>query len=140
MNFKYPSRPDVPVMKDLCLTIEGGKTTALVGPSGSGKSTVIQMLERFYDPDSGEITLDGKDLKTINLNSMRQVIGYVGQEPVLFNTTIRENMKFAKADATEEEMIEALKAANAWSFITGKLGEKGIDTHVGASGGQLSGG
>lgn len=78
VNFRYPTRPDVQVMKNLNLTIEAGKTTALVGPSGSGKSTVIQMLERFYDPESGSITLDGVDIKNINLNSMRQIIGYVG--------------------------------------------------------------
>jgi ATP-binding cassette subfamily B (MDR/TAP) protein 1 len=98
------------------------------------------MLERFYDPDAGKVLLDGQDIKEINLVSMRQIMGYVGQEPVLFNTSIRENLKFAKADATEEEMIEALKAANAWTFIQENLGDKGIDTLVGASGGQLSGG
>jgi ATP-binding cassette subfamily B (MDR/TAP) protein 1 len=98
------------------------------------------MLERFYDPDAGKVLIDGQDIKEINLVSMRQIIGYVGQEPVLFNTSIRENLKFAKADATEEEMIEALKAANAWTFIQENLGDKGIDTLVGASGGQLSGG
>ena len=125
-------------MKNLNLVIEGGKTTALVGPSGSGKSTIIQMIERFYNPDSGEILLDGVPIKNINLTSLRQIMGYVGQEPALFNTTIRENMKFAKPDASEEDIIEALKAANAWTFIS-QL-EHGIDTHVGASGGQLSGG
>jgi ATP-binding cassette subfamily B (MDR/TAP) protein 1 len=71
VNFNYPSRPDVQVMKNLNLVIKGGKTTALVGPSGSGKSTVIQMIERFYDPSSGQIMLDGQDIKTVNLNSMR---------------------------------------------------------------------
>ena len=102
VNFRYPSKPELHVMNNLNLTIEGGKTTALVGPSGSGKSTIIQLIERFYDPESGRILLDGKDIKSINLNSMRSIIGYVGQEPVLFNTTIRENLKFARPDATED--------------------------------------
>jgi len=88
-----------------------------VGPSGSGKSTIVQLLERFYDAKSGTVSIDGSDIKTLNLTSLRQCIGYVGQEPALFNTSIRENMQFAKPDATEEEMIEALKAANAWEFI-----------------------
>jgi ABC-type multidrug transport system fused ATPase/permease subunit len=74
-------------------------------------------MERFYDPDSGSICLDGKDFKTLNLRSMRQLIGYVGQEPVLFNTSIKENMLFAKPDATDEQIEKALKDANAWDFI-----------------------
>ena len=99
------------------------------------------MLERFYDPLSGTISLDGQDIKTCNLRSMRHLIGYVSQEPVLFNTSIEQNMRFSKPDATEEEIIDALKAANAWSFISTKLKSSGgIKTEVGASGGQLSGG
>lgn len=105
INFKYPSRPELEVLRNFSCVIEAGKTTALVGPSGSGKSTLIQMIERFYDPDEGTVTLDGKDLKSFNLNSLRRVIGYVSQEPVLFNTTIKENMLFAKPDATDEEII-----------------------------------
>jgi ATP-binding cassette subfamily B (MDR/TAP) protein 1 len=119
---------------------EEGKTTALVGPSGSGKSTIIQLLERFYDPTSGQVTLDGVDIKDINLKSMRQLIGYVGQEPVLFNCSIKQNMLFAKPDATDDEIISALKAANAWDFIVKKMGSQGINVQVGGSGGQLSGG
>ena len=97
------------------------------------------MLERFYDPQEGSIELDGRNIKSLNLTSMRSQIGYVSQEPILFNTSIRENLKFAKPDATEEDMIDALKAANAWSFIKEKFSE-GLDTMVGSGGGQLSGG
>jgi ABC-type multidrug transport system fused ATPase/permease subunit len=88
------------------------------------------LLERFYDPESGTITLDGEDIRNLNLSQMRQNIGYVGQEPVLFNTSIRENMYFAKPDATDKEIEEALKAANAWDFIQESM-DKGIDTNVG---------
>lgn len=93
-----------------------------MGPSGSGKSTVIQMIERFYDPDSGRVLVDGEDIITLNLKSLRMAIGYVGQEPVLFNTSIKENLKFGKADATDEEVLEALRSANALDFITQKMG------------------
>ena len=93
--FKYPSKDEITVLKKFNCVFEAGKTTALVGPSGSGKSTVIQLIERFYDPLDGQVMLDGQDIKTLNLRSMRRLIGYVGQEPVLFNTTIKENMLFA---------------------------------------------
>lgn len=138
--FRYPSAEDHQVLSEFSLEIEAGKTTALVGPSGGGKSTIIQLLERFYDPTSGSIELDGEPLTSLNLRSMRQHMGYVGQEPVLFNTTIRENLLFAQPNATEDEMIEALKAANAWDFIQDKMTEHGLDTVVGATGGKLSGG
>lgn len=117
VEFKYPTRQDHLILKKFSCVFEEGKTTALVGPSGSGKSTIIQLLERFYDTTNGVVELDGVDLRKINLRSMRQLIGYVGQEPVLFNATIKENMLFAKPDATDEEIVSALKAANAWSFI-----------------------
>lgn len=89
----------------------------MVGPSGCGKSTIIQLIERFYNPESGSITLDGIPLDKYDLRQMRQIIGYVGQEPIMFNTTIRQNLLLANPNATEEEMIEALKAANAYNFI-----------------------
>jgi ABC-type multidrug transport system fused ATPase/permease subunit len=92
------------VLKSLNCTFEAGKTTAIVGPSGSGKSTVIQMLERFYNPESGTILFDGQDIKELDLKSVRNFMGYVGQEPILFNTTIKENMLFANRDATDEEI------------------------------------
>ena len=117
MNFTYPSRKELQVLKNFSCVFEAGQTTALVGPSGSGKSTIIQLLERFYDPTDGEISLDKLDTKKINLQHMRRCIGYVGQEPVLFNTTIRENMMFSNPNATEKDIEEALKAANAWDFV-----------------------
>ncbi len=122
------------------MQFEAGKTTALVGPSGSGKSTIIQLVERFYDPDSGSISLDGSDVKDLDLRSMRQFIGYVSQEPILFNTSIRENMLFAKPDASDTEIEQALRDANAWDFIQQKMGSEGINAQVGGSGGKLSGG
>lgn len=138
VNFKYPSRPDLQVLKDFSAVFESGKTTALVGPSGSGKSTIIQLMERFYNPESGMIHVDSTKIEDFDLRNFRQNVGYVGQEPVLFNTSIRENMKFAKPDATDEEIKEALINANAWTFIQ-KI-TTGLDTIVGGSAGSLSGG
>ena len=135
VNFRYPTREELLVLDDFSCVFEEGKTTALVGASGSGKSTIIQLLERFYDPLSGSVMIDGQNLKDLKLEKYRQLVGYVGQEPVLFNTTIKENMLFAKPDATDDEIIEALKAAKAWDFIKKKMSEKGIDTHVGQAGG-----
>ena len=121
VSFSYPSDKNLKVLKDFSCVFKQGTTTAFVGPSGSGKSTIIQLLERFYDPNEGHISIDDIDIRKCNLSSFRHLIGYVGQEPVLLNTTIEENMKFAKPDATTEEIISALKAANAWSFISSKL-------------------
>lgn len=98
----------------------------------------MQLIERFYDPDCGSVEIDGVNIKECNLHWLRENIGYVGQEPVLFATTIRENLKYGKESATEEEMIEALKQANAWIFVS-KLKNK-LDTFVGHGGGQFSGG
>lgn len=105
MDFVYPTRKDIKVLKNFSAVIEAGKTTALVGPSGSGKSTIIQLIERYYNAAAGDVLFDDKDIKELNLTSLRQFIGYVGQEPVLFNCSIRENMLFAKPDATESEII-----------------------------------
>ena len=120
------------------IKFERGKITALVGPSGSGKSTIVQLLERFYDPEEGEVLVDGHNFKDINLRNFRSQVGYVGQEPVLFNQTIRENLLYGNPDATEEQMIQALKNANAMKIIE-KLPD-GLETIVGAGGGQMSGG
>jgi ATP-binding cassette subfamily B (MDR/TAP) protein 1 len=111
----------------------------LVGESGSGKSTVISLLERFYDPDSGRVLLDGVDIKNFRLSWLRQQMGLVGQEPILFNESIRANIAYGKeGDATEDEIIAAANAANAHSFISSL--PNGYDTSVGERGTQLSGG
>ncbi|KAF3580331.1 hypothetical protein DY000_02028311 [Brassica cretica] len=139
VSFKYPSRPDVQIFQDLCLSIRAGKTVALVGESGSGKSTVIALLQRFYDPDSGEITLDGVEIKTLRLKWLRQQTGLVSQEPILFNKTIRANIAYGKGgDASESEIISAAELSNAHGFISGL--QQGYDTMVGERGIQLSGG
>ena len=114
------------------------KKNALVAESGQGKSTIMQLLERFYDVQGGQVLIDGQDIKEINLKSYRSLVGYVGQEPVLFATSIRENLKYGKEDATEEEMIHALKQSNAWEFV--EKTEKRLDTFMGIGGGQFSGG
>lgn len=139
ISFKYPSRPDIQIFRDLNLTIHSGKTVALVGESGSGKSTVIALLQRFYDPDSGEITLDGIEIRQLKLKWLRQQMGLVSQEPVLFNDTIRANIAYGKGgNATEAEIIAAAELANAHRFISGL--QQGYDTIVGERGTQLSGG
>eukprot|EP00980_Cylindrotheca_fusiformis_P004090 scaffold883_cov110-Cylindrotheca_fusiformis.AAC.1 len=138
VNFVYPTRKDTQVFQDFNLTIPAGKTVALVGPSGSGKSTSVQLIERFYDPTSGTISLDGNDLRDLNVEWLRSHIGLVSQEPKLFATTIRKNIAMAKPDATEEEIIDAARRANAHDFIMTL--QNGYDTQVGDSGAQLSGG
>ncbi|CAK9152838.1 unnamed protein product [Ilex paraguariensis] len=139
ISFRYPTRPDVQILRDLCLTIHSGQTVALVGESGSGKSTVISLLQRFYDPDSGHITLDGTEIQKLQLRWLRQQMGLVSQEPVLFNDTIRANIAYGKeGNATEAEIISASELANAHKFISGL--QQGYDTVVGERGIQLSGG
>lgn len=138
VKFSYPSRPDLEVLKGIDMTIKPGETVAFVGPSGCGKSTIIQLLQRFYDVDSGEIKIDEHDVKNINVKSLRSIIGIVKQEPTLFATTIEENIRFGKEDATRAEIEAALQAANAISFVN-KF-DKGLDTQVGDKGGHLSGG
>ncbi|XP_056163005.1 ABC transporter B family member 21-like isoform X3 [Syzygium oleosum] len=139
ISFKYPSRPDIQIFKDLSLTIHSGKTVALVGESGSGKSTVIALLQRFYDPDSGHITLDGIKIQKLQLKWFRQQMGLVRQELVLFNDTIRANIACGKdGEATEAEILTASELANAHKFISSL--QQGYDTLVGERGVQLSGG
>ena len=138
VSFNYPSRKDVTILSDLSLEIQRGQTVALVGPSGCGKSTCIQLVQRLYDPDSGTVSLDGRDVKQLNVNWLRRHIGVVGQEPVLFDCTIKENIRYARPEATEDEIITACKEANAYDFIS-NLPQK-LDTMVGEGGAQLSGG
>ncbi|XP_066306871.1 ABC transporter B family member 9-like [Miscanthus floridulus] len=139
VSFKYPSRPDIQIFSDFTLHIPSGKTLALVGESGSGKSTVISLLERFYNPDSGTISLDGVEIKSLKVTWLRDQMGLVGQEPILFNDTIRANIAYGKhGEVTEEELIEVAKAANAHEFVSSL--PQGYDTTVGERGVQLSGG
>ncbi|CAI0375867.1 unnamed protein product, partial [Linum tenue] len=139
IHFSYPSRPGVEIFRDLSLAIHSNKTVALVGESGSGKSTVIALLQRFYDPDSGSITLDGVDIQTLRVKWLRQQMGLVSQEPVLFNDTVRANIAYGKqGNATESEILSASGLANAHNFISSL--QQGYDTIVGERGIQLSGG
>jgi ATP-binding cassette subfamily B (MDR/TAP) protein 1 len=117
VTFSYPTKQDQKILKNFSCTIEPGKTTAIVGSSGSGKSTLIQLIERFYDPEEGEVFIDGINMKDINLRSFRRKVGYVGQEPVLFNMTIKDNLLFGEPSATEDDIYQALKSANAFKFV-----------------------
>ncbi|KAL7551139.1 hypothetical protein ACHAWF_014339 [Thalassiosira exigua] len=136
--FAYPTRPKDLILDGFNLKIEAGKTVALVGPSGGGKSTTIGLIERMYDPISGTVKLDGVDLKDLNVSHLRSQIGYVGQEPVLFATTIEENIRFGKPGATMAEITDAARRANAHSFI--ESFPDGYSTRVGHKGSFLSGG
>lgn len=139
VGFKYPSRPDSTVLENVSFKIRPCRVVALCGLSGSGKSTIASLIERFYDPVFGKITLDGHDLRDLDPSWLRErVIGYINQEPVLFNTSIIENIRYGKPDATDEEIIEAAKYANADDFIQRFPG--GYDTVVGERGASLSGG
>jgi ABC-type multidrug transport system fused ATPase/permease subunit len=119
VSFAYPTRSDMLVLKEFDLHLTPGKVVALVGRSGSGKSTVAQLLMRFYDPRSGEIAMDGQPLQALDLNWLREQIGAVSQEPVLFATTIAENIRYGRPSATQAEIEAAAKAANAHEFIVG---------------------
>ncbi|NXR41905.1 MDR1 protein, partial [Zosterops hypoxanthus] len=136
--FNYPSRPDVEILKGLNLKINSGQTVALVGGSGCGKSTTVQLIQRFYDPKEGMVTIDGQDIRTLNVRYLREVIGVVNQEPVLFATTIAENIRYGREDVTMEDIEKATKEANAYDFIM-RLPNK-FETVVGERGAQLSGG
>ncbi|KAK2720057.1 hypothetical protein QYM36_004086, partial [Artemia franciscana] len=118
IHFNYPSRPDVKILKGLNIEIEPGQTVALVGSSGCGKSTCIQLVQRFYDVESGKITIDGRDIRDLHVGWLRGHIGVVGQEPVLFGTSIKENIRYGKVGVGDEAIIRAAKEANAHDFIT----------------------
>ena len=115
--FRYPARPELEIFSGFSLQVPSGKTAALVGQSGSGKSTVISLIERFYDPDAGEVLIDGVDLRKLQLKWIREKIGLVSQEPVLFATTIKENIAYGKENATDKEIRTATELANAAKFI-----------------------
>ena len=136
VEFSYD--PSKKILKDINFTLNAGKSIAIVGPSGSGKSTIVNLIPRLYDVDSGSVTFDGIDVRKLDLEFLRNQVGVVSQETYLFNGTIRDNLLYAKPDATEEDMIEALKKANIWDFVDKQ--PKGIDTEVGNRGLKLSGG
>lgn len=136
VDFCYPTRPEVLVLSNFSLKVSGGQTVAVVGVSGSGKSTIISLIERFYDPVAGQVSLDGRDLKSYNLRWLRNHLGLVQQEPIIFSTTIRENIIYARHNASEAEMKEAARIANAHHFISSL--PHGYDTHVGMRGVDLT--
>ena len=139
LRFTYPTRPEQEIVKGINLTFTPGQKVALVGESGCGKSTIMQLVERFYDASEGAVKFDGVNIKDYNLKWLRQQIGYVGQEPVLFNTTVRENMLIGNSNASDDQIVDALKKAKAYDFLF-QNGDKGLDTMVGSSGSKLSGG
>ena len=138
VHFAYPTRPENPIFSGLSLSVQQGETLALVGMSGGGKSSVIQLIERFYDPDIGAVEFEGIDIKELNVAWLRNQMGLVSQEPVLFNGTIRENLQYGLPSASVAEMEEACRLANAHDFIS-SFPDK-YDTNVGSQGTQMSGG
>ncbi len=138
VGFAYPTRPDVPVLRELSLVLEAGEAVALVGPSGGGKSTIAALISRFYDPDAGRVLLDGVPLTELDPSWLREQIGVVAQEPILFSTSIAENIRYGRPQASLEEVHAAARAANAAGFIEDF--PDGYATAVGERGVQLSGG
>ncbi|MBO3271870.1 ATP-binding cassette domain-containing protein [Hymenobacter sp. NBH84] len=136
--FRYPTRPDLAVLKDISFDIQAGEKVALVGPSGAGKSTIVQLLMQFYELSGGKILIDGRDAALLDLTELRRHIGIVPQETILFGGTIRENIAYGDTSATDAEIIRAAKQANAWMFI--ESFPEGLDTLVGERGIKLSGG
>ena len=135
INFRYETEN---VLKDFSLEVNKGQTVALVGQSGSGKSTIANLLTRFYDVNEGKITIDSTEIKDLKLHSLREMIGLVTQDSILFNDTIKANIALGKDNATDDEIIEALKIANAYEFVNDL--PNGIHTNIGDSGNKLSGG
>uniref|UniRef100_A0A8C8FDU0 ATP-binding cassette, sub-family B (MDR/TAP), member 4 n=1 Tax=Oncorhynchus tshawytscha TaxID=74940 RepID=A0A8C8FDU0_ONCTS len=138
IHFTYPSRPSVKVLNGMSLSVRSGQTIALVGSSGCGKSTTVQLLQRFYDPQDGSVCVDGHDVRSLNVRFLREMIGVVSQEPILFATTIAENIRYGRPDVTHQEIEQAAREANAYDFIM-TLPDK-FETLVGDRGTQMSGG
>ncbi len=138
VSFNYPSRPDQAALREVSFTVSPGETVALVGPSGAGKSTIIQLLERFYDPQSGRISIDGLGLAQMRRSDFRREIALVPQDPVIFAASARDNIGFGRPGATEDEIIAAARAAAAHGFLSAL--PQGYDTYVGERGLMLSGG
>lgn len=138
VDFYYPSKPERKIIHSFTHLFKSGTSTAIVGETGSGKSTIITLIERLYDTSNGVVTIDDEPIKNINLEYLRSMIGYVQQEPILFNTSIRENIIFGRENVSEEEILEACKKAYVTDFL--KNLEHGLDTKVGLKGSKLSGG
>ncbi|MFD0911581.1 ABC transporter transmembrane domain-containing protein [Ruegeria arenilitoris] len=138
VTFRYPARPDVLALDDLSLTVNPGETVAFVGPSGAGKTTVIQLIQRFYDPEAGQVSLDGIDLRDMRRADFRQHMALVPQDPVIFAASARENIRFGRLDASDAEVEAAARAAAAHDFISAL--PEGYDSFVGERGVMLSGG
>ena len=138
VTFRYPTRPETRALHDVTLRVAPGETVALVGPSGAGKSTVIQLLQRFYDPDEGRVTLGGTDLRDMDRVDFRRKIALVPQDPVIFAASARDNIRFGDPDATDAQVEAAARAAAAHDFLTAL--PQGYDTYVGERGVMLSGG
>jgi ATP-binding cassette, subfamily B, bacterial len=138
VNFRYPSRPETAALCGVTFTVKPGETVALVGPSGAGKTTIFQLLMRFFDPESGQITLDGVDLKSLRREDFRQSFAMVPQDPVIFAESARENIRFGRPDATDAEVEDAARAAAAHDFLSAL--PQGYDSFVGERGVMLSGG
>lgn len=136
--FHYPSRPDAPALSDISFTVKPGETVALVGPSGAGKSTILQLLQRFYEPQSGSITVENIPIETLHLNALRSEMGLVPQDAVIFSTSIEENIRFGRVEATDAEIEKAADLAAASEFINAL--PDGMQTYVGEKGIRLSGG
>jgi len=138
ISFFYPSRPNIAALDTLSLKVKSGETIALVGPSGAGKSTIFQLLMRFFDPTSGRIMLDGKPISSLKREEFRKHLSIVTQDPVIFGTSAMENIRFGRPDASDEEVIEAAKAAAAHNFL--EMLPDGYESFVGEQGVMLSGG
>ena len=138
VGFHYPTRPDTAALEDFSLTVQPGETVALVGPSGAGKSTVFQLLLRFHDPDAGRITLDGADLRAIEPGALRRQVALVPQDPVIFGTTARENIRYGRLEADEAQIEAAARSAEAHEFLMDL--PQGYDSELGERGARLSGG
>lgn len=138
VGFEYPTRPGVRAISDVTFSISPGRRVAVIGPSGAGKSTIGQLLLRFYDPTEGRILVDGVDVREFDVDWLREQMGVVAQEPVLFSGSVRENVLFARPEASDDDIVEALSAANAWDFVS--QFPEGLDTVIGERGVRLSGG
>ncbi len=138
VTFHYPTRPDSAALEDFSITVAPGETVALVGPSGAGKSTVFQLLLRFHDPQAGDVRVDGIDIRQLDPTALREAIALVPQDPVIFGTTARENLRYGRLEATDAEIESAARSAEAHEFLSAL--PQGYDSELGERGARLSGG